>query len=121
MKVTSNMQFEFAKDRVLLEMWMIRQGYKFTDGEAWRSDEQQELYFDAGLSNVKERGAHGNRLAKDYNIWVDGTLTYSKELLKPIGEYWKSLHPLNRWGGDFMVGQGSKKQWDVGHIERRQK
>ncbi len=121
MKVTSDMQFEFAQDSILLELWMIRRGYKFTYGEAWRSDDTQVFLFEKGLSNIKERGPHGNRLAKDYNIWVNKTLTYSKELLKPIGEHWKSLHPLNRWGGDFMVGENSNKRWDSSHFERRVK
>ena len=116
MKVTSDMQFEFAQDKNILELWMIRKGYKFTYGEAWRTDEMQELYFKKGLSNVKTRGAHGHRLAQDYNIWVNGSLTYAKELLKPIGDFWKSLNTLNRWGGDFRVPNG---EWDVGHIERR--
>lgn len=119
MKVTSDMQFEFAQDSILLELWMIRRGYKFTYGEAWRSDDTQVFLFEKGLSNIKERGPHGNRLAKDYNIWVDGALTYSRELLESIGMYWKSLNLLNIWGGDFMVGQGSSKQWDSGHFERR--
>ncbi len=117
----SDLQFEFAHDSILLELWMIRQGYKFTYGEVWRSDDTQALYFEKGLSNIEGRGPHGDRLAKDYNVWVNGVLTYDKALLKPIGEHWKSLHPLNRWGGDFMVGGKENRTWDSGHIERRQK
>ena len=117
MKVTSDMQFEFAQDSILLELWMIRQGYKFTYGETWRSDDTQAFLFEKGLSNIKERGPHGDRLAKDYNIWVNGSLTYDKELLKPIGEYWESLNPLNRWGGRFKV----ERKPDSGHFERRAK
>lgn len=113
----SDQQFEFAQDSILLELWMIRQGYKFTYGEAWRSDEEQKRLFDARLSDIEGRGPHGNRLAKDYNIWVNGNLTYEKELLKLIGEYWKILNPLNRWGGDFKVDE---KKWDTGHFERRE-
>ena len=112
----SDQQFEFAKDSLLLELWMIRQGYKFTYGEAWRSDDTQKIYYEKGLSDVKERGPHGDRLAKDYNIWVGDMLTYEKVLLMPIGAYWKSLDPENIWGGDFRVPNG---EWDVGHFERR--
>lgn len=111
----SPQQFEFAQDSILLELWMIRQGYKFTYGEAWRSDEEQKRLFEKRLSNIQGRGPHGNRLAKDYNIWVGKTLTYDKALLKPIGDYWKSLNPENIWGGDFKVGD----TWDTGHFERR--
>ena len=44
----SDQQFEFAKDCVLLEQWMINHGYKFTYGEAWRPDEMQKTYFKKG-------------------------------------------------------------------------
>jgi len=40
----SDQQFEFAKDCVLLELWMINHGYKYTYGEAWRPDEMQKIY-----------------------------------------------------------------------------
>lgn len=113
----SDQQFEFAKDSILLELWMIRQGYKFTYGETWRSDDTQRIYFEKGLSNIKGRGPHGYRLAKDYNIWIGSLLTYDKDMLKPIGEYWKSLNPENRWGGDFLVNGKP----DAGHFERRKK
>jgi len=111
----SDQQFEFAKDCVLLELWMINHGYKFTYGEAWRPDEMQKIYYEQGKSKIKERGGpHGYRLARDYNIWVNGKLTYAKEILQPIGDFWESLNPLNRWGGnykgDFI---------DTPHFERR--
>jgi len=109
----SDQQFEFAKDSLDLEYWMITQGYKFTYGEAWRPDEMQKIYYEQGKSKIKERGPHGDRLAKDYNIWVNGKLTYKKEDLQPIGDYWEELNPLNRWGGNF------KDFVDTPHFERR--
>jgi hypothetical protein len=42
-------------------------------------------------------------------------LTYDVDLIRPYGEYWKSLNPLNRWGGDFKMKKGKS---DAGHFER---
>lgn len=109
----SDEQFDFAKDCVLFELWMINQGYKFTYGEAWRPDEMQKIYYEQGKSKIQGRGPHGLRLARDYNIWVNGSLTYKKEDLQPIGDFWESLNSLNRWGGNF------KTFIDTPHFERR--
>ena len=108
----SDQQFEFAKDCILLELWMFNQEYKFTYGEAWRPDEMQKIYYEQGKSKIKERGPHGNRLARDYNIFINDKLTYSKENLQSIGDFWESLDPLNRWGGNF------KSFVDTSHFER---
>ena len=31
----------------------------------------------------------------------DGKIIWDKAILAPLGEYWESLHPKNRWGGNF--------------------
>lgn len=111
----SDKQFLFAKDIVLLEMWMINQGYKFTYGDAWRSDATQRMYYEQGLSEIKRRGPHGRRLARDYNFFIDGELTYDKEKIQPIGDFWESLNSKNKWGGSYNI-QG---KWDTPHFERR--
>jgi len=48
-------------------------------------------------------------------------LTYVKEDLKPIGEFWESLNPLNRWGGELIIGydEDNKPKFDTCHFERR--
>ena len=110
----SDQQFEFAKDCILLELWMMSHGYKFTYGEAWRPDEMQKIYYAQNRSKIKGRGPHGNRLAKDYNFWINGKLTYKKEDLQSIGNFWERLNPLNRWGGNFTGGFV-----DTPHFERK--
>jgi len=112
----SDKQFLFAKDIILLEMWMISQGYKYTYGHAWRSDEEQTRLFEKGLSNIKGRGPHGNRLARDYNFFIDDNeeLTYDKEKIQPIGDFWESLNPKNKWGGSYNI----RGNWDTPHFER---
>ena len=109
----SDQQFEFAKDIIRLMLWMVERGYKFTFGEAWRPDEMQRIYYEQGKSKIKTRGRHGDRLAFDFNIWVNGKLSYKKKDLQVIGDYWESLHPYNRWGGNW------KSFVDTPHFERR--
>ena len=57
---------------------------------------------------------HADRLAIDFNFFINGKLTYDKNKIAPLGEYWKSLHPDNRWGGDFKSFQPSG---DTPHFE----
>lgn len=44
---------------------------------------------------------HADRLAIDFNFFIDNKLTYSFDRIKLLGDYWVSLHPSNTWGGDF--------------------
>lgn len=32
----------------------------------------------------------------------DGSLASTVDDYKPLGDFWKSLDPRNRWGGDFV-------------------
>lgn len=44
---------------------------------------------------------HKDRLALDLNLVTGGTYETAEGSHRKLGEYWKSLHPLCRWGGDF--------------------
>ncbi|WP_456403229.1 hypothetical protein [Hydrogenimonas sp.] len=122
---SSNEQWEFLKDIAKLIVWADENGYKMTAGEGYRTQDQQNLYYygletrvnngDVFLVNTKPKSKvpvsrHQDRMAHDFNISVNGELTYDADRLRPIGEYWKSLHPKNVWGGDWG--------WDAGHFER---
>jgi len=82
-----------------------------TAGEMWRSPEQQAIYFKTGRSKTME-SKHLRRLAIDLNFFKDGELCYNVETLRPVGQYWETLDPKNRWGGNF------KSLKDVPHFER---
>lgn len=109
--------------------WALAQGYEFTFGEAYRSDEQAEINsigqmgretvaqlvqraFPAlaeairnnGKANGIRRSGHGNKLALDQNLFINGVYQPTTEAWKPLGEKWESLHPLCRWGGRFGDG-----------------
>lgn len=54
---------------------------------------------------------HLRRLAIDLYFFRDGKLVSSPEELKELGTFWESLHPKNRWGGNW-------KFVDCPHFER---
>lgn len=46
-------------------------------------------------------------LAVDFDLYVDGHYATVSEAHRPIGERWKSMNPLCRWGGDFTTKDGN--------------
>lgn len=80
--------------------WTYAQpGLELTFGDAFRSAEQAALNAQkgSGISN----SLHTKRLAIDLNLFKDGQYIEKSDLYEPLGTYWKSLHELCRWGGDF--------------------
>jgi hypothetical protein len=104
-------QHAFLCDVAKLIQFADNRGIHITGGELFRSNEQQELYLKQKKTNAKLSN-HQKRLAIDFNFIIDGELTYEKEDIRPYGDYWKSLNPLNKWGGDF------KSLVDSDHFER---
>lgn len=88
--------------------WVYKQpGYELTAGEFYRTPEQAawDAQHGTGIANSN----HTRKIAADLNLFVNGEFQTTVESYRPLGEYWKSLHPLCRWGGDFMGqigGQG---------------
>lgn len=87
-------------------------GIVVTGGELYRTPEQQEIYVKTGRSKTMH-SIHLKRCAIDLNFFQNGRLTYDKTLIKPLGDYWESLDPKNRWGGNWT------RFVDVPHFERR--
>lgn len=79
--------------------WAYANGFELTFGEAQRSAEQAKANAasGAGIAN----SLHLIRLAIDLNLFKDGLYQQQTEAYKPLGDYWKSLNDLCRWGGDF--------------------
>lgn len=107
-------------------------GYELSLGEAYRTDEQAELNAlgperrdrlaaligatEPGLAakirnNPRITGArmslHTERLAIDLNLFRHGIYLSDALSHRPLGEFWKRLHPLARWGGDFGSGDAN--------------
>lgn len=106
-----NEQAAFLLDAGKLVQYATDQGFVVTGGELWRTPEQQKVYVQTGRSKTMASN-HLRRLAIDLNFFKNGELIYDKNVLRPIGEYWESLNPANRWGGNF------RSIVDVPHFER---
>lgn len=65
------------------------------------------------------RSSHANRLAIDFNFFIQGQLTYDFHIVKVLGDYWESLHEDNVWGGDFNKNDKKDGFVDTPHFERR--
>lgn len=113
----SDEQWEFLKDVAKLIEFAQARGYKLTGGELERTRYQQAEYIRTKRSRTMESN-HLRKLAIDLNIfwhgeyvggmkWVD-----AQNACKPLGDFWESLHPKNRWGGNFA------KIVDLPHFER---
>lgn len=76
-----------------------RRGYELTLGEGWRPPELVAIYAKDGRGS--STSLHPDRLAQDLNLFKNGQWLQATEAHRELGEYWKSLHPLCRWGGDF--------------------
>lgn len=95
----SEKQYKFTFMVHQLIAYAYEQGYTLTCGELYRTEEQQAIYLKTGRSKTMN-SKHLQRLAVDFNLFQDGVLLQTKEDFKLLGEYWKSLDPLNRWGGE---------------------
>lgn len=111
-----------------LVQWAYANGYELTLGEAHRSDEQAEINAMGGA--LRERLAdlialqfpelagkirnnvgsgirdslHGDRLAIDLNLFVNGVYQVDAAAYTPLGEEWERLG--GTWGGRFKDAQG---------------
>lgn len=79
-------------------------------GEVFRPPEMQRIYVQTGRSKTM-KGQHPKKLAVDLYFFKDGKLTWSREDIQAIGDYWESLHPRNEWGGNW------KSFKDVPHFQ----
>jgi hypothetical protein len=95
----SAIQQEFAHAASVLIQKAMEFGYTITLGEAWRTPQQAQWNADHGTGIA--HSLHIERLAIDLNFFKAGALITDGSKLKDIGEWWKSLGPNYRWGGDF--------------------
>lgn len=114
-------QCEFLLDVCKLIAYAISLGLLVTGGELWRTPEQQEIYVRTGRSKTM-KSLHLERLAIDLNFfWShNGKPMFDWDIFRKLGEYWESLNPKNRWGGNFDGDWNPNtgfKDWP--HFERR--
>lgn len=135
MKLSEKQQIFTYNISCLIQYAFDMCGIRLTFGEAHRTWSQILLnYFGyrieragfIGIKLVKSKklsrtlhSLHGDRLAVDFNFFIDGKLTYDFDKIKPLGDYWESLHPKNRWGGDFNQDDIENGFVDTPHFEMR--
>lgn len=80
--------------------WADEHGYRLTFGEAYRTPEQAALNAKSGKGIANS--LHTQRLAVDFNLFINGQYQTGTEAYKPLGEYWESIG--GAWGGRFKDG-----------------
>lgn len=119
------LQRAFTRCLVKLEAEILLMGYEFTLGEGLRTQEQAAINSLSLMDRARIRAmletkypilaeaigvstsqgiknsVHRQRLAQDLNLFKDGKYLDDAADYLPFGSYWKTLHPLARWGGDF--------------------
>ena len=86
-------------------------GYQVRIGEVFRTPEQQALYVTTRRSETMN-SMHLKKCAIDLVLLRNNKICGYEEI-KPLGDFWESLDPKNRWGGNW------KKLVDTPHFERR--
>lgn len=86
-----------------LILWANDKGYRLTFGEAYRTPEQAAINAKSGkgISN----SLHTQRLAVDFNLFINGQYQTDSTAYQPLGEYWESLG--GAWGGRFSKPDGN--------------
>lgn len=105
-------QAAFLLDVCKLIQHATDSGFTVTGGELARTTEQQTIYVKTGRSKTMNSN-HLRRLAIDLIFFKDGQVMWDKATLAPLGAFWESLDPCNRWGGNF------KTLVDCPHFERQ--
>lgn len=119
------LQRAFTRCLAQLYAKILADGYEFTLGEGYRSPEQAAINslsltdrariralletkypivaaaIGASISQGIKNSVHREKLAQDLNLFKDGIFLESLEDYRSVGEFWKTLHPLAKWGGDF--------------------
>lgn len=80
--------------------WIYASGYAVTFSEAWRSPEEAEVQAAKGAGIA--HSLHTLRLAIDLNLFKGSQILVALDDYRPLGDEWKSMHELARWGGDFQ-------------------
>ena len=95
-------------------IWAYENDYELSFGEILRTQTQ------ANANQASGKGIsdslHLLKLAGDLNLYLDSSKEADEDIYqsdseayRPLGEKWKSMHPLCRWGGDFKDKEGNPK------------
>lgn len=112
----SEQQRIFTLNIAMLIQYAYANGYQLTFGDAYRDPRLAALNAQQGRGIANS--LHTQRLAVDFNLFRGGEYLVKSEDYAPLGVFWKNLHPLNRWGGDFKpVQDGNHFSMTYGGIQ----
>lgn len=106
----STIQASFVYDIARLIMYAWARGYRVTLGRGLETPAGNRA------NGGKEKSLHLVGLAQDLNLFLKGAYLRETAQYKILGDFWKSLNPLNAWGGDFS--RNGKATADGGHFSR---
>ena len=101
----SEKQRRFTKLVGLLIEYAYKNGMELTFGDAYRSPEQAKQNAAAGTGIINY--LHCERLAVDFNLFVDGVYQTDSTAYTKLGEFWESLGEDCAWGGRFKRPDGN--------------
>lgn len=105
----------FAQNMARLINHVDAIGLSCTIGEVMRTPEQAEIYAKEG-KGIKD-SLHCKKLAVDLFLFnSNGKYLTEFKQYEPLGQYWESLDPKNRWGGFFRSKYGGSRV-DCVHFE----
>ena len=98
----SKTQQRFTTCIGLIILYASCKGYGLTFGDAFR-DRRVFGRFGYKGSYSNKNSVHKLRLAVDFNLFINGKYIIDGDhpAYQDLGQHWKSLDPLARWGGDF--------------------
>jgi len=102
----SEKQRLFTRLQAEFVLWAFENGYELTDGDAHR-DRRVFGAMGEKMGYGHRNSNHKRRLARDYNLFINDTYQVTSEAHAPLGEKWKTMHELARWGGDFPTPDGN--------------
>lgn len=95
-------QREFAKTVGEFLVWIHTvPTYGVTFGDAYRTPAQAAA--NAATGKGISNSLHTKRLAIDLNLFIGDQYQNDSRAYKLLGTKWKTMHPLCRWGGDFVT------------------
>jgi len=115
----SERQQIFALNISKLILHIYSRGYACTLGESYRTPEMAEIYAKRGIG-IKN-SLHCKKLAQDLNLFYEHEYLSNTASHAQFGKFWVSLHPANRWGGDWdKDGLTEEGEDDGNHYEMRE-
>src|SRR5260221_4285844 len=86
-------------------VWIYTQpGYEVVGGDWHRTAARAAANASMGAGIL--HSLHRLSLACDLSLFIQGVYQADSEPYRPLGDHWKSLHPLCRWGGDWEKKDG---------------